>query len=143
MTINDQSAVELGVLFSSSRAGYITGILFYKGPQNVGTHTVELWTTTGTMLATATSNSSNETASGWQAVSLANPVPITANTTYIASYHTNGSYSADGNYFATAVTHGPLTAPASGNGVYAYGSTATFPSSTYNATNYWVDVTLQ
>jgi hypothetical protein len=37
-----------------------------------------------------------------------------------------------------------LTAPSSsvsgGNGLYAYGSSSTFPVYTYNATNYWVDV---
>ena len=27
-----------------------------------------------------------------------------------------------------------------GNGVYVYGASSTFPSSTYQATNYWVDV---
>ena len=27
-----------------------------------------------------------------------------------------------------------------GNGVYAYGASSTFPTNTYNATNYWVDV---
>jgi hypothetical protein len=26
------------------------------------------------------------------------------------------------------------------NGVYSYGSSSGFPSSSYNATNYWVDV---
>ena len=37
---------------------------------------------------------SNETASGWQAVTFATPVPITASTTYIASYLApNGHYS--------------------------------------------------
>ena len=43
----------------------------------------------------------------------------------------------------TAVTSGPLTAPASGNGVYRYGGTATagiFPNSTFSAANYWADV---
>jgi hypothetical protein len=42
------------------------------------------------------------------------------------------------------VTSGPLTAPsnavANGNGVYFYGSGGGFPTSSYNATNYWVDV---
>ena len=37
------------------------------------------------------------------------------------------------------MTNGPLTALA-GGGVYAYGSANPFPSSTYNTTNYWVDV---
>ena len=37
------------------------------------------------------------------------------------------------------MTNGPLTALA-GGGVYAYGSSNTFPTSTYNDNNYWVDV---
>ena len=37
------------------------------------------------------------------------------------------------------MTNGPLTALANG-GVYAYGSATTFPSNTFNASNYWVDV---
>src|SRR5262249_21956101 len=37
------------------------------------------------------------------------------------------------------VTNGPLTALA-GGGVYAYGSANAFPSNTFNASNYWVDV---
>ena len=43
--------------------------------------------------------------------------------------------------FASAVTNGPLTAPANStmpNGVYA-GSQG-FPQNSFNATNYWVDV---
>ena len=39
------------------------------------------------------------------------------------------------------MTNGPLTALASG-GVYAYGSSTTFPSSSLQASNYWVDVGL-
>ncbi len=38
------------------------------------------------------------------------------------------------------MTNGPLTAPASGNGVYAYGGSSLFPTNTYQSTNYWVDV---
>ena len=37
------------------------------------------------------------------------------------------------------MTNGPLTALA-GGGVYAYGSSNTFPTNTYNDNNYWVDV---
>ena len=40
----------------------------------------------GTLLASATFT--NESASGWQQVNFSNPVPITAGTTYVASYHT-------------------------------------------------------
>jgi hypothetical protein len=142
VSVNDPNAVEVGLKFQSSSAGEITGIRFYKGSQNTGTHVADLWSTTGTLLATATF--SGETASGWQQVNFANPVAITAGTTYVASYHTNGNYSADPNYFATAHTSGPLTAPSSaasgGNGVYAYGSGGLFPTNTYNSNSYGVDV---
>jgi hypothetical protein len=37
------------------------------------------------------------------------------------------------------VTNGPLTALAAG-GVYAYGSSNAFPSTSFNAANYWVDI---
>ena len=135
--------MEPGVQFQSSVAGTVTAIRFYKGPLNTGTHVGHLWTASGTLLATATF--SNETSSGWQQVNFSSPVPITANTIYVASYHNGGEYAADHNYFNTAHTNGPLTAPATGhvadgNGVYVYGSTSTFPTNTYLATNYWVDV---
>ena len=73
-------------------------------------------------------------------MTFSNPVAIDAGTTYVASYHSNGHYTATGNYFTTARVNGPLTAPASNNGVYAYGTGNLFPTSTYGATNYWVDV---
>ena len=93
----------------------------------------------------ASATFTNETASGWQQVTFATPVAITANTTYVASYHTNvGHYAEDDNYFTSGVDSGPLHALADGasgpNGVYAYGSTSTFPNNGYQASNYWVDV---
>ncbi len=143
ITENDPNAVDLGVKFQASSNGSIIGIRFYKGPQNTGTHTGDLWTTSGTLLASATFT--NETASGWQQVNFSSPVSITAGTTYIASYETTvGEYSADANYFTNSLTNGPLTAPSSsasgGNGVYAYGSSNPFPNNTFSASNYWVDV---
>jgi hypothetical protein len=141
-TLNDGTPVELGVKFQTAVAGTITGIRFYKGPQNVATHVANLWTATGTLLATATFT--NETASGWQQVSLPSAVTLTPGTIYIVSYHSNGYYSADPSFFATGLTNGPLTAPASsasgGNGVYAYGDSSSFPTSSYGSSNYWVDV---
>jgi Domain of unknown function (DUF4082)/Cadherin-like domain len=137
VTVSDTSSVELGVKFQTSVAGTITGIRFYKGPQNTSTHTGNLWSSTGALLASAVF--SGETASGWQQVNFA-AVTLTPGTTYTASYHTNGFYSANANYFATALTNGPLTAPATTNGVYVYGSTSAFPTNSFNATNYWVDV---
>jgi hypothetical protein len=101
-----------------------------------------LWTESGTLLASATFT--NETDSGWQQVDLPTPVTIAPGTTYIVSYHTGGNYSEDDNYFTSTLSNGPLTAPAGwwngGNGVYAYGSSSSFPSSSYLFSNYWVDL---
>ena len=136
---NDSSAVELGVKFQTSVAGTVTGIRFYKGDLDTGTHTGSLWSSTGTRLATLTFT--NESASGWQTAYFTSPVSLTVGQTYTASYHTNsGHYSTTTGYFTSNVTSGSLTAPASGNGVYRYGSNSLFPTSTFQSTNYWVDV---
>ena len=141
---SDAAAVNLGVKFTSSQAGYITGIRFYKGTANTGTHIGTLWSSTGQKLAQATF--ANETASGWQQVTFATPVPITANTVYVASYFApSGRYAFNYNYFATAsFSNGPLLALKSGssgsNGLFLYSASAVFPNASYQATNYWVDV---
>lgn len=136
---NDGAPVELGLRFTAAAAGTITGVQFYKGAQNGGIHTGTLWSSAGAVLATGTFT--NETATGWQTLLFQNPVAIAAGATYTASYHApSGHYAADGAYFATPRAVGQLSAPAAGNGVYAYGGGNVAPTSSYNATNYWVDV---
>ena len=141
---NDASAVELGVKFRTDLNGFITGVRFYKGTGNTGTHIGNLWTTGGQLLATATFT--GETATGWQQVNFASPVAVTANTVYVASYFApNGRYAGDNNFFASAgVSNPPVNllqnGVSGGNGVYQYGASSSFPSSTYQSSNYWVDV---
>ena len=138
----DASAVELGVKFRSDSFGIVSGIRFYKAAANTGTHTGSLWSAGGTRLATATFT--NETASGWQEVMFSSPVAVQPNTTYVASYRApNGHYSVTSPGFSSAVDNAPLHAlsnAAGPNGVYAYGAAGSFPSSSWNASNYWVDV---
>jgi hypothetical protein len=137
-------SIEVGVKFRADTNGYITGIRFYKSAANTGTHIGNLWSSTGASLASATFT--NESSTGWQQVFFTNPVAVTANTTYVASYFAPiGNYSADAGFFANAgVDSPPLHALANGvdgtNGVYFYGSNSGFPSSSFNSTNYWVDV---
>jgi hypothetical protein len=140
---DDSSAVELGVKFRADVSGSVTGVRFYKSAANTGTHTGSLWSANGTRLAQATFR--DETDSGWQNATFATPVPITAGTTYVASYHApRGRYSVTSRAFSDGpLVNAPLSAVANGvsaNGVYAYGATSSFPSSSFNATNYWVDV---
>jgi hypothetical protein len=142
----DTSPVELGVKFRPQVDGTITGLRFYKGTTNTGTHVGHLWSRTGTMLAEATFT--GETARGWQQVTLSSPVEVSANMTYVASYHAPaGNYAWERPYFAMGFDSGPLLALADGqdgaNGVYAYGPSRTFPTNTYQSTNYWVDVVFQ
>jgi len=140
---SDPNAVELGVRFRAERAGTITGVRFYKSAANTGTHTGSLWTASGTRLAQATFE--NESATGWQTATFATPVPITADTEYIASYHApNGHYSVTGGGLEQAFDNPPLhtlAGSSTDNGVYAYGSSSQFPDRSYNSGNYWVDVT--
>jgi hypothetical protein len=134
----DASAVNLGVQFQAASSGFITGVRFYKETDNTGTHIGSLWSSSGTLLASGTF--SGESASGWQELDFSSPVAVTAGTTYVASYHTNaGHYAQTSNGLASPVVNGPLTALA-GGGVYAYGPGNAFPSNTFNASNYWVDV---
>ena len=141
---SDSNAVEIGVRFRASQSGYVTGVRFYKYSANNGTHTGNLWSNTGTRLATVTFT--GESASGWQEAQFATPVPVTANTTYVASYHAPvGRYGVSSNYFTAAgVTRGPLTALRDGldgaNGVYRYTTSSVFPTSTFQSENYFVDV---
>jgi methionine-rich copper-binding protein CopC len=142
-SINDSSALELGVKFQASASGYIQAVKFYKGTGNTGTHTGSLWSASGQLIATGTFT--GETATGWQSMTFPSGVAITANTTYITSYHTDtGHYAGDTNYFTNS-SDGlePLTAlqgtSTSPNGVYKLGASG-FPTSSYQNTNYWVDV---
>jgi hypothetical protein len=137
-SVNDSNAVDLGVKFVPAVAGTVTGVRYYQGTGNTGTHTGSLWSSSGTLLARVTFPASSGT--GWQTANFDTPVAVTAGTTYVASYFApNGHYSATGNFFASTWTNGSLSAPATTNGVYHYGSTTGFPTSSYNATNYWVD----
>lgn len=135
----DSAALELGTAFSSSVAGTVTGVRFYKGSLNTGTHTGSLWSSTGTRLATVTFT--GETSSGWQTARFATPVAIAPGQTYVVSYYApRGRYASQANYFSVPRTAGPLTAPAGANGRYRYGTGGGFPANSYFATNYFVDV---
>ena len=141
----DTQAVEIGTKFQSDVNGIVQGMRFYKGTQNTGTHVGNLWSSAGTNLGSVTFT--NESASGWQTALFSHPVAISADTTYIVSYHTNvGNYASDQHYFAfNGFDNPPLHALQDGtdgsNGVFKYNATSIFPNtSSINASNYWVDV---
>ena len=125
--------------------GTITAIRFYKGPANTGPHVGHLWTNTGALLATITF--SGETASGWQQAT-SEPAGRGHGEHHVCRVVSHGQRRLRGHlgYFqSSGVTNGPLQALATGvdgpNGVFVYGPSA-FPTGTFSAANYWVDVVL-
>lgn len=144
ITATDRHNLELGTKFRSSVAGYVTGVRFYKGAQNTGTHTGSLWSDKGRLLATITFT--NETSSGWQSANFDKPVSVAANVTYVVSYHApKGHYSVNFKYFKnSSYRNKKLTAPratrGNPNGVYKYSKSTSFPNEDGSGANYWVDV---
>ncbi len=129
---------ELGMEFRSGKSGQISAIRYYKAPSETGTHTGRIWSSTGTLLASVTFT--NETASGWQQQTLATPLNIQANTTYVVSVNSNTYYAFTSNGLGTTLTNGDLSAVADGsNGVYDV-TPGSFPAQSYQNSNYFRDI---
>jgi hypothetical protein len=136
---DDSSSVTLGLKFYSDVPGSITGVRFYKGSNNTGTHVGALWSNSGTLLGQVAF--SGETASGWQQMNFPSPISVAANTTYVISYLApKGSYADDQSYSWSTLSSTPLHASGTAPGVFAYGSNPSFPAGTWNFSNYWVDL---
>ncbi|WP_410814240.1 DUF4082 domain-containing protein [Micromonospora sp. 067-2] len=131
----DTQPVELGLRFTSRSIGTLTAVRILTANGSGTSHPVNVWSASGQKLATATST--NESRSGWQEVRLPTPLRIEAGQEYVVSYHTS-RYRATQEFFKRTVTSGPLFTSGSA-GVYAYGNGG-FPTSTWKASNYWVDV---
>src|SRR5262249_19709659 len=129
-TFAGSNPIELGVKFRSDSSGNIAGIRFYKASGDAGVNTGSLWSSSGTLLATGTFT--GETGSGWQQMNFSVPVPIAANTTYVASYHTSTFYYSYNYFQNSGVDNAPLHALKDGvdggNGVFTYSSGGVFPN---------------
>ena len=131
----DTAAVTLGVKFSAKVDGTVTGVRFYKGPGNTGSHVGTLWSASGTQLATATFT--GESSAGWQTVTFSQPVSVSKDTTYVASYRTTvGNYSVTPSGLGSPLDRSPLVTGTDA-GVFTYGTG--FPG-TATDSSYLVDV---
>ena len=135
---------DVGVKFRTDVAGTVAGVRFYKQTwMNGYTHVGYLWSSTGSLLASATFT--GETSSGWEQVNFSAPVAVAANTVYIASFSSGGGYFGitSGFFSGAGVDSGPLHALADGvsggDGVYQSGN-ASFPSVGGSGMNFWADV---
>jgi hypothetical protein len=141
--VSNTKAMTFGVKFWSSQSGTISAIRFYRGAVSPNGYIASLYSASGSLLGSVTLSHESGPVPGWQVATFATPIAISPNTTYVAAYYAPSGRQAVTRYGLTnGVTTGPLTAPASatvgGNGVYVYGHA--FPTRTYEATNYFVDV---
>ncbi len=137
--VSDNTTYELGMKFTSTKAGQITGVRFWKAASETGSHIGKIWSSSGTLLGSVTF--ANETASGWQLQALTTPVNIDPNTTYVVSVNVNSSFALTYDALAGTITNGAISSVGDGNnGVY--GNINAFPTNSYRNTNYFRDVIL-
>ena len=129
-----QGPLTLGVRMTTTAEGSVTKVRFYKDPIFAGAHTVYVWNSLGTVLAQQVFQ--NETASGWQELTLNTPVLIAANSTFSVGFSlTDGGFVFNTGSIADR-TSGPLTVV---NGYHSL-SPNSFPNLT-NTFHYLVDLT--
>jgi hypothetical protein len=150
---NDGFPITLGVKFKASFDGVISAIRIFRTAGDTSHNTVQLWNVGGgTPLGEA--KLTGTPLAGWQYVPFLNPIPISANTVYVASYfNSQGFYSYQSQGLLDSIVNGPLTAVANNdpegdgiNGLYIYGvpppppPLRIFPTNGFNGNSYFVDV---
>jgi hypothetical protein len=134
---SDGTNYELGTVFAADAAGHLNAIRFWKDSRESGTHVGKIWSSSGQLLASVTFT--GESASGWQQQALSSPLTIAANTTYVVSFNTAAMfYVATNGALASQIVNGNLRSVVGNNGVY--GSAGTFPTNSYQNTNYFADI---
>lgn len=134
----DRNSVELGIKFSSSGAGSISALQFYRSSAQTRSYTGSLWSASGTRLATASFPASSVV--GWQTAKLTKVVRVAKGQTLVASYYAiGGAYPVTNQAFTSSYRANGFTVPVNG-GVYRYGSVSGFPTQSWEGSNYFVDV---
>ena len=143
---SDMQPVELGMKFRSDVDGSVSAVRFFRTVPVDSGYTVHIWSETGELLGMANAFEGQQPTPGWQTVEVYPPVAVKAGVTYVASYYASkGQYSFSQDFFSnTTITNGPLHSLSDGvdggNGLFVYGEGGGFPTQSYKASNYWVDV---
>jgi hypothetical protein len=118
---------------SSSRDGLITHLRYYRSANETGVHTLKLYTTAGSQLASVSVDFGSSIGARWEQGQLSTPVAITANTHYIVTVTTTNQQSKTSCGFSSPIVRGPLT----GWGGRWIAGTG-FPT-TSSCSNFWTD----
>lgn len=132
-TLDATGGWEVGTRFTTTREGLLSGFRYWKALGETGSHTVKLWTTSGTLLWSL--GFAYESSSGWQStyskISMVLPPG-----TYIASVNTNSMQVKTFAFF----NNGPIVRNYLSADAGAYGQpTGSFPS-TISGSAFFVDV---
>jgi len=165
----EPGGIVTGVTFTPAVDGTITGIRLFASTTVGGTYTGQLYlptsdddpagSGTGTLLGTKVF-AGTVTSAAWNVITFDTPVPVTGGLTYRATVHnTEGRYVSTGSFpdFTNGVglTNGNLHAIWNGEpipalagdtltqGVFAGSATPIYPSNTFSAGNYFVDVVFE
>lgn len=137
-------AVTLGMQFTvpagTATPISATDIRWYQDVKNNAAHTALLYDMSGNVLASV--NDSLSANDVWQQAALPTPIELTPGDTYTVAVFTTSGYNADANYAGFNKTNNGITVPANA-GVFSYGSTPSFPTSSFQGSNYYVDIVLQ
>ncbi|MEO8615214.1 MAG: DUF4082 domain-containing protein [Luteolibacter sp.] len=130
---------ELGTRFSSNAYGEVTALRVWHPVGGPSSYNLTLWNSSGTALATATGTAG--AGAGWVEASLATPVSVSENDSFVVSYSVpaGGIYQATPGGLNTSVVSGPIFTVVGNNGVFA-ASSGVFPALSNGNTNYWTDV---
>jgi Domain of unknown function (DUF4082) len=154
--ITDPSSYTFGIQFSVSQSGTLSAIWFYSAPGAASLpQDITLYAVSGqTLVHQETASWSGAAASGWVRAAFTSPPSLTSGTSYkgtVSATSTLGSwYSATSHYWDTGagqngISNGPLSAPnnAGGDGgqdTFNTSLSPAYPATSFNATNYWMDV---
>ncbi len=154
----DDSAYTMGLEFNVLTDCWLKAIHFWQASGNSpssATRKALLYRvidgSSGTELLPATDFPA--TVSGWNSFTDVGVFPLTIGTYRACVFHPAGRYSATANYYSSGagsepVTNGPLRIPDSdtANGAdqnsFIANATPQYPSGSFNANKYWIDVTL-
>jgi len=157
---DDSSTYTLGMAFTLSQPATLTGIWFYSAAGANGLPVgCAVYLNTGTGTGTIVAGSENDSpswsaaaGSGWVRCAYPGGPSLSASVQYkvvVLKDATSQVYSATSHYWDSGpgsggITNGILTAPNSGDGgqdsYVSPSASLTYPASSFNAANYWIDV---
>jgi uncharacterized repeat protein (TIGR02543 family) len=119
-------AIELGARLSTSQAGWVKTVKYFKYAGDNSSHSAHIWSSDGTLLASQ--DFVDQSSSGWQSVVLDAPVFIEANQTFTISVYSDSFKWGD--RYRTEYDLGPLTFIGS---KFAFGGAPSYPSGDYGS----------